>query len=66
MTRGGKREGAGRPPAPAKMKLYTFKCYPEEYEQIKANAGKMSVSAFIRQQCLSKKEEEPNEQTESL
>lgn len=50
---GGKRQGAGRKPAPIKLKAYSFKCSPEDYEQIKKNAiaEGLAVSAYIRKQC---------------
>lgn len=54
MTRGGKREGAGRPPAPDKMKLYSYKATEPEHEQMEANADAcgVSLSEFIRRRCL--------------
>lgn len=56
MTSGGIRPGAGRKPKPApeKMKAYTYKATEAEHAQMQANAeaAGMSLSEFIRHQCL--------------
>ena len=53
QAKGGKKPGAGRKPIENKMKAYSFKCAPEDYEQIKQYASEqgLSISAYIRNQC---------------
>ena len=53
-THGGARPGAGRKPAPVKLKVYTYKASEEEHTQMQVNAeaAGLSLSEFIRQRCL--------------
>lgn len=63
MSRGGKREGAGRPqgtvsekPELLKNKIFTTRCTEEEYEQIKKYAAQenKNLSTYIMDKALKK------------
>lgn len=45
MTRGGKREGAGRPALPDKRRTRTLKFTDEEWQQIKKVASELNMTA---------------------
>ena len=52
---GGARPGAGRKPAAAKLKVYTYKATEADHAQMQANAkaaGIKSLSEYIRRKCL--------------
>lgn len=46
--RGGKREGAGRPPKPeGRLTRYTISVPPEQFEWVRAHGGAKRIRALI-------------------
>ena len=69
MSKGGKREGAGRPNGPVR-KLWMARTTPETYDQVKAAAKecKMSIGDFVSmavENLLSSSEQEQEQEQDN-